>query len=408
MTIATDVVIIGAGIAGAAVAYELATDRRVLLLEQEAQPGYHTTGRSAAMYTQTYGNAVVRALTVASHSFLSAPPAGFAATPILTPRGSLLVGRADQRDRVAQAFAACSQLVDDLQLWTGDQVRARVPVFAAAQVDCAVWEPGATDIDVHALHQGYLRGARARGGEILCRAEIDTLVHDGARWRLRRRGADEEIVASVVVNAAGAWADVIARRAGVRAIGLVPKRRTAITFDPPPGAASEHWPAVIDVDEQWYFKPDAGRLLATPADETPSPPCDAQPEELDVALAIDRITSATTMQIARIHAKWAGLRSFVADKTLVLGFDPRAPGFFWCAGQGGYGMQTSAAAARCAAALLRGEALPADVAALGVRAVQLAPGRAGIGPWVATPIASGQPSDPVSTLDPSVARSAGA
>jgi len=280
---------------------------------------------------------------------------------------------------VAQTFAACSQLVNDLELWNGDQVRERVPVFAPAQVDCAVWEPGATDIDVHALHQGYLRGVRARGGEIICKAEVESLLYDGARWRLRQRGAEEEIVAAVVVNAAGAWADIIAQRAGVRAIGLVPKRRTAITFDPPPRVASEHWPVVIDVDEQWYFKPDAGRLLATPADETPSPPCDAQPEEFDIALAIDRITTATTLQIARIHAKWAGLRSFVADKSLVLGFDPRAPGFFWCAGQGGYGMQTSAAAARCAAALVRGETLPADVAALGVRAELLAPDRAGIG-----------------------------
>jgi D-arginine dehydrogenase len=368
-----DFLVIGAGIAGASAAYELAAFGRVLVLERESQPGYHTTGRSAALFTETYGNATMRALTCASKAFLASPPAGFASVPLLAPRGTLLAARADQRAALERTFAECSALVGNLELWTGAQVRERVPVFTEAQVDGGLWEPDAMDIDVHALHQGFLRGLRARGGEVVCNAEVVALEREGETWRVETRG--ERYAAPIVVNAAGAWADEIGRLATAGPIGLVPKRRTAITFDPPRGASIERWPAVIDVDEQWYFKPDAGRILASPADETPSAPCDAQPDEYDVAVLIDRITTATTLAVARIHAKWAGLRSFVADKTIVAGFDPRRPGFFWLAGQGGYGIQTAPAAGRVAAALARGEPLPEDVQALGVRADDLAPDR---------------------------------
>jgi D-arginine dehydrogenase len=368
-----DFLVIGAGIAGASAAYELAACGRVLVLERESQPGYHTTGRSAALFTETYGNATMRALTRASKSFLTSPPAGFASVPLLAPRGTLLVARADQRAALERTFAECSALVGNLELWTGAQVRERVPVFTEAQVDGGLWETDAMDIDVHALHQGFLRGLRARGGEVVCNAEVIALEREGATWRVETR--IERYAAPVVVNAAGAWADEIGRRAAAEPIGLVPKRRTAITFDAPRGASIERWPAVIDVDEQWYFKPDAGRILASPADETPSAPCDAQPDEYDIAVLIDRITTATTLAVARIHAKWAGLRSFVADKTVVAGFDPRQRGFFWLAGQGGYGIQTAPAAGRVAAALARGEPLPEDVQALGVRAGDLAPDR---------------------------------
>ncbi|GAB4469413.1 MAG: FAD-dependent catabolic D-arginine dehydrogenase DauA [Burkholderiaceae bacterium] len=368
-----DFLVIGAGIAGASAAYELAASGRVLVLERESQPGYHTTGRSAALFTETYGNATMRALTRASKAFLTSPPAGFAPVPLLAPRGTLLAARADQRSALERAFAECSALVGNLERWTGAQVRERVPVFTDAQVDGGLWEPDAMDIDVHALHHGFLRGLRARGGEVVCDAEVIALERAGADWVVET-GA-ERFAAPIVVNAAGAWADEIGRLAGAAPVGLVPKRRTAITFDAPRGVAIERWPAVIDVDERWYFKPDAGRILASPADETPSAPCDAQPDEYDVAVLIDRITTATTLAIPRIHAKWAGLRSFVADKTLVAGFDPRQRGFFWLAGQGGYGIQTAPAAGRVAAALARGEPLPADVQALGVGAGDLAPDR---------------------------------
>jgi D-arginine dehydrogenase len=368
-----EVIVIGAGIAGASVAYELAADRGVLLLERESQPGYHTTGRSAALFTETYGNAVMRALTRASRSFLLQPPAGFASTPLLSPRGTLLVARAEQMAALRRAYEECSALVDNLALWTGDELRSRIACFTPEQVAAGLLEPDAMDIDVHALHQGYLRGLRARGGALQCAAEVRALAHDGERWQVDC--AAGRFTAALVVNAAGAWADEIGRLAGAAPIGLVPKRRTAITFDPPAGVAVEHWPAVIDIDEQWYFKPDAGRLLASPADETPSPPCDAQPEEYDVAVLVDRLTAATTLAVPRIHSRWAGLRSFVADKTIVAGFDATEPGFFWLAGQGGYGIQTSPAVARAAAALLKGEPLPEDIAALGVQAAALSPQR---------------------------------
>ena len=378
-----DVIVIGAGIAGASVACELAATRRVLLLERESQPGYHTTGRSAALFTETYGNTVMRALTRASKDFLGRTPSGFASSPLLSPRGTLLVARAEQLPSLQRALEECSALVGNLQWWSGEEVRARVPCFTPEQVAGGLLEPDAMDIDVHALHHGFLRGLRARGGELVCSAEVRVLSQDGGAWRVQTAAGD--FAAPLLVNAAGAWADEVGRLAGAAPIGLVPKRRTAITFDPPAGMSIEHWPAVIDIDEDWYFKPDAGRILASPADETPSPPCDAQPDEYDIAVLVDRLTRISTLQVPRIHARWAGLRSFVADKTIVAGFDARVAGFFWLAGQGGYGIQTAPAVARVAAALISGAPIPADVADLGVDAAALAPGRPSLGVTTASP-----------------------
>jgi D-arginine dehydrogenase len=368
-----DVIVIGAGIAGASVAYELAASRRVLLLERESQPGYHTTGRSAALFTETYGNAAMRALTRASKQFLLRPPQGFAATPLLAPRGTLLVARDAQLPALRRAHEECAALVANLRWLSGEEVRGCVPCFDAGQVAAGLMEPDAMDIDVNALHQGYLRGLRSRDGALACNADVRALSRDGGLWRVDTSAGG--FAASQLVNAAGAWADEIGRIAGAGAIGLVPKRRTAITFDPPATMAIDRWPAVIDIDEQWYFKPDAGRILASPADETPTPPCDAQPDDYDVAVLVDRLSQATRLSVPRIRARWAGLRSFVADKTVVVGFDAQAPGFFWLAGQGGYGIQTAPAVARLAAALLGGGSVPADIGALGVEARALAPDR---------------------------------
>jgi len=325
----------------------------------------------------------MRALTRASKDFLGRPPLGFASSPLLSPRGTLLVARAEQLPSLQRALEECSALVGNLQWWSGEEVRARVPCFTPEQVAGGLLEPDAMDIDVHALHHGFLRGLRARGGTLVCNAEVRALTRDGGAWRVQTAAGD--FAAPLLVNAAGAWADEVGRLAGAVPIGLAPKRRTAITFDPPAGMSIEHWPAVIDIDEDWYFKPDAGRILASPADETPSPPCDAQPDEYDIAVLVDRLTRISTLQVPRIHARWAGLRSFVADKTIVAGFDARVAGFFWLAGQGGYGIQTAPAVARVAAALISGAPIPADVADLGVDAAALAPGRPSLGVTTAPP-----------------------
>lgn len=367
-----DIAVIGAGIAGASVASELSASHRTVLLEREAQPGYHTTGRSAALFSETYGPPIIRALSRASGGFYDAPPPGFGDGPLLTPRGVLLLAREDQ---LARADAMMEEVAAGSPVSRLDAARtvAMMPLLRAGYAAGAVFEPGARDIDVHALHHGYLRQFRARGGELRTGGGLLSLERSGAGWELLTPGGT--IRADIVVDAAGAWADEVAAMAGVRRIGLVPKRRTAVVVSAPDGAAPHGWPMVVDIDEQFYLKPDAGRLLLSPADETPSPPCDAQPEEIDVATCIDRIERAFDLSIRRIENKWAGLRSFVADKCPVAGFDPGAAGFFWLAGQGGYGIQSAPALARAAAALVRGDAIPPDIADQGVSAEALSPRR---------------------------------
>ncbi len=369
-----EIVVVGAGMAGASAAYALAlAGRRVALLERESLPGYHSTGRSAAVYTRAYGNAVIRGLTAAGKSFFDAPPPGFADVPLLLPRGVMFIGHAGQREALAEAAEAARRFVPEVALIEGSAARTLVPILRQDYVAGAVLEPEARDIDVNTLHQGFLRGLKAAGGALLCDAEVCALSRVGDDWRIETKAG--ALRAAVVVNAAGAWCDEMADLAGVARIGLVPKRRTAIIFAVPPSLAVDDWPAVIDVMENFYFKPDAGRLLGSPADETPVPPSDVQPEELDVAIAADRIQQVTTVEIRRIERKWAGLRSFVADKTPVVGFDPAVPGFFWLAGQGGYGIQTAPALARVVAGLITEGQIPGDIEASGVTATALSPGR---------------------------------
>ncbi|HZZ69767.1 MAG TPA: FAD-binding oxidoreductase [Phenylobacterium sp.] len=360
-----DVVIIGGGIAGASLGYRLASRCKVVILEAEDQPGYHSTGRSAALFTATYGHPVIRALTVASRDFLSQPAGEFAQTEMMSPRGALWIARQDQRATLETFLAEVTPLDPSVAACSPEDAAALCPVLGRDYVAAAASEPHACDIDVASLHQGYLNGFRRRGGQVVTGARVGEIRRNGKTW---------EICASTgawstrtVVNAAGAWADEIAAMAGARPIGLTPKRRTAITFDPPRDVDPRAWPCVLDVDETFYFKPDAGRILASPADETPTAPSDAQPEELDIAVTVDRIETATTLQVRRIASRWAGLRSFVADKVPVVGPAPDAEGFFWLAGQGGYGIMTSPALSDVAAALLLGEALPQQIADLGVR-----------------------------------------
>ena len=368
---AFDVLIIGSGIAGAGAAYELSKDARVLLLEREDAHGYHTTGRSAALYIEAYGNAVIGGLTRASRAFFEAPPEGFAAYPLLTPRGCLYIGRPDQAEALAQTF---DKAAGTMRVLDREAVLSLVPVLRADYVASGLIEPAAMDADVEALHQGFLRGARAHGAEIRLGQEVTAIERRAGGFAVRA-ATGEVFEASVVVNAAGAWADRVADLAGARPVGLQPLRRTALIVDAPADRDVRAWPAVIDADEQFYFKPDAGRILASPADETPSDPCDAWADEMDVAVCIERMQAAADIPVRRVVRSWAGLRSFVADRSPVIGFDDALPGFFWLAGQGGYGVQTAPAAARAAAALARGEGLPDDIAAQGVTAESLRPGR---------------------------------
>lgn len=367
-----DVAVVGAGMAGASVASELAATHRVALIEREPQPGYHTTGRSAALFSETYGPAPIRALSRASARFFRGSPAGFSGSPLVSPRSVMLVARADQMDSLVK-FHEVSGSKAATRLISSDAARQYVPLLRKGYVEAAVIEDNAADIDVHGLHHGYLRAFRSRGGSLHTSSEVLALERNGAGWRIET--GTGTIDAGIVVNAAGAWADELAAMAGVVPVGLVPKRRTAMIIDAPETMMPDIWPMVVDIDEHFYLKPDAGRLLVSPADETPSPPCDAQPDEYDVAVCIDRIETAFDISVSHIGNKWAGLRSFVADGVPVAGYDPLVPGFFWLAGQGGYGIQTAPGLARFAAALIDGRDVPADIAEEGISKEMLMPQR---------------------------------
>jgi D-arginine dehydrogenase len=340
-----DIIVIGAGIAGASVADALAASARVIVLEQEERPGVHATGRSAALFSETYGNEVIRALSRASRAFLADPPDGFCETALIRPRGTLYVASESQIDALGELGAGAPTF----ERLSGAEARARVPILRPEASVAALCEPGAMDIDVDALHQGFLRRLRRQGGQSVADAAVTALRRSAGGWTATTPKGDFN--APIVINAAGAWADRVAALAGLAPLGLQPKRRTAALIDGP-ALDFAGWPMVIDVDETIYFKPDAGRLLISPADETDTEPGDAQPEDLDVAIAADRIERMTTLVVRRIAHRWAGLRTFAPDRTPVCGFDPRAQGFFWLAGQGGYGIQTSPALAALAARLV--------------------------------------------------------
>lgn len=366
-----DAVVIGAGMAGASVAYFLAPHARVAVLERETHPGVHATGRSAALFSETYGSPQVRALTRATRPFLERPPEGFAAHPILTPRGTVIIGDADKTDAVVAMHDAMSSHTSDLKLLSPDELLAMVPVLRPEAARIGLHEPGAADIDVNELHQGFLRGLRARGGQLRTNVEIGAIERGPGHWYVD--AGDTVYRAPLVLNAAGAWVDQVANLAGVHPLGIEPRRRSAFLFAAPEGLATARWPFVIDADESFYFKPDAGLLLGSSANADPVLPHDVQPEELDVALGIYRIEEATTLSIRRPVRTWAGLRSFVADGDLVGGFATDAPGFFWVAAQGGYGIQTSAAMGEACASLALSRALPGYLQDAGLSAAMLAP-----------------------------------
>ena len=369
----TDFIIIGGGVAGTSAAYRLAPHGRTTILEAESQPGYHTSGRSAALYSKRYKNPSIRGLAAASGSFLEAPPAGFAEVPLLTPRGLLIIGREDQADAVQDQFTP-EQLADGVaQEILLEEACRLVPCLDRDYLGSAMLVPAAADIDVHGLHRGFLAGAERAGAETVCDAPVTRLDYAAGKWRAETPAGIYS--APVVINAAGAWADKVAALAGLDGLSIEPLRRTCVTFDPPTGVDPTEWPMVFDADEAFYFKPEAGRLLASPCDEHLSLPVDAQPEELDIAQAVDRVETATNLSVKRITHSWAGLRCFMPDRLPVVGEDPRAAGFIWLAGLGGFGMMTSEALGRCVAAAAMNNAMPSDIQAAGVEFPKVAPGR---------------------------------
>jgi D-arginine dehydrogenase len=368
-----DILIVGGGIAGASAAYELSASSSVVVLERESQCGYHSTGRSAASFTENYGNSVIRRLAIASRSFLESPPDGFCDHALMTPRGMLTIARADQLGLMRDELARARALVPSIHEVTPAAAIERVPMLRRDYVAGAIVEPDSRELDVDGLHQGFLRAARKRGAEILTNAGVETIERRGGRWIVET--AQARFAASVIVNAAGAWADRLATMAGVDPVGLTPKRRTAFHIPAPDSMAIAAWPLVNDVGEQFYFKPDAGRLFVSPADATPSEPMDAWPDDMDVAIGVDRLQQATTIEVRSVLHSWAGLRTFAADGSPVVGLDADAEGFCWLAGQGGYGIKTSPALSRACASLIRRGRLPDDIRRLGIEATDLAPGR---------------------------------
>ena len=374
-TIHTDFLILGAGIAGASTGFFLAPHGRCVMLERESQPGYHSTGRSAAQFIATYGTPQVRALTRASEPFFQHPPEGFATVPLLQPRGLLTIACEADLPALETAWNVLRQTSTTGQWLTGEQACAMVPALRPELVSAAILEPESYDMDVHAIHQGYLRGFKQAGGALFNNTDVVDVHRSNGVWEVAT-AAGARYSAPVLINAAGAWCDAVAQLAGVATIGLVPKRRSALTFAAPANMRSAAWPMTLDVEERFYLKPDAGALLASPANEDPTHPQDVQPEELDIAIAVDALETATTLNVRPSHT-WAGLRSFVHDGDLVAGFDAHASGFFWCAAQGGYGIQTSAAMGEACAALARQLPLPAHLTDQGLTADMLSPRRLG-------------------------------
>jgi D-arginine dehydrogenase len=366
---AIDAVVIGAGIAGTSMAYFMSNYARVLLLERESQPGVHSTGRSAALFSETYGSAQVRALTRASRSFLERPPHGFVEHALLSPRGALVIGTGEQSAQIESDYEAMREYTPQLQLLDGRRTRSLVPVLEPQFAQLGLYEPGAADIDVNALHQGFIRGLKQRGSRLECGVQIHSIERLRGEWLLdvSMRGAQPHTLrAPIVINAAGAWADEVAALAEVAPLGIEPRRRSAFLFEPPEAMDTAHWPFVTSVAEDFYFKPDAGLLLGSPANADPVEPHDVQAEGLDIAIGIDRIERATTMRIQRPIRPWAGLRSFVADGGLVGGFDTSVRGFFWLAALGGYGIQTCAAMGEACAHMALGRPIPAHLADAGL------------------------------------------
>ncbi len=343
-----DVIIIGGGIAGISAAAEIAAEARVVVIEAEPHIGYHATGRSAAMFIRSYGNATLRALNAASASFFETPE-GVSDRSLLSLRGELLLAGESELGALADYEASS----DGLERLTAAQAVELVPILRPEPIVAAVLERDAHDIDVDRMLQGYARLLRDRGGRVICGAAASIRREEGS-WQVH--AADETVRAPILVNAAGAWADEVAEAAGVGRIGITPMRRSAAILPLPNEYSGAHWPLFGSVAEAWYAKPEAGKMMVSPADEDPVEPHDAWPDDMVLAEGLHRYEQAVTLPVTRVERSWAGLRSFAPDRSPVVGFDPACEGLFWLAGQGGYGVQTAPALSRLAASLCLGQA----------------------------------------------------
>ncbi len=380
-----DVLVIGAGIAGASLAYELGNRTSVIIAEREPHPGYHTTGRSAAAYIPSYcyEQRPVHQLTACSRQAFLEPDPAFCASPLLKPRGALSIADADFLELLRSEYTERQKRQITGEWLDTAAIKSLVPQLADEYAQAAIFEADVADIDVHALHDAYLRGVRKRGGKLMCDQPIITIDKQANGWLVRTSG--KEISTPIIANTAGAWADEIAALAEAAPIGLEPKRRTAILIDPPAEAGSDRWPLVAHIGEQFYLRPDAGKLMVSPADETPSPPCDAQPGEMDVAYAAHYAEKALGNPVKAVLHSWAGLRSFAPDRIPVIGYADETEGFFWFAGQGGFGIQTAPAAARLAAALLLSNSLPQDLVQEGLETSNVSPVRQALQAQISAP-----------------------
>lgn len=368
-----DIIVIGGGIAGAAAAYFLSRGASVILVEREAAVGYHSSGRSAEQFTVGISATTMRRLAEASRAFFLSPPDDFGSQRLVTPRGSLTVGRADQRAELERLHERITGVGATARYLDRDQAIVAFPALLASGVDGGVLEPGAMDIDTGALLQGYIRGAKSRGAQVLVDTAVTSIERRSGVWIVgTSRGS---ISAPLVLNAAGAWVDEVTELAGLEPIGIVPYRRTAFTFAPPPGVDTSAWPHVCNVDYRWYVKPGYDSLMGSLAEAVPSRPGDIYPDDMDVAQAIHNIEQDTSFRIDKPLGTWAGLRSFVRDRNPVAGTRPRAEGFFWMAGQGGCGILSSPALGVAIGALMLGRELPKEQRALGIEASDLAPAR---------------------------------
>lgn len=371
-----DVLVIGGGISGVSIAYEIAQTRLVGLLDMEPALAYHTSGRSLAAFLESYGGPVIRALTTGSRAVFENPPDAME-PPLLSPLGMLWLGPEGGSEQIHALHDAVHGLVPDAYTVTPAEAEQINPALRKGYTEIGMFEPGATEIDVHKLHQGYVRGLRRCKGDVHMSAKVTLICRVGSSWQVTD-AAGNEYEAETIVNAAGSWVDQIAELAGVKPIGIRPLRRTAFLVAAPDGLTAQGIPLTGNIGHTWYFLPQGEMFACSPAEENLLEPCDAKPDELEIARALDELNDATILNARHIKSPWAGLRNFVPDRVPVVGYDERVEGFFWYAAQGGYGIQIAPALSVMGAALLDNGQVSDDLAARGLRAEDLAPGRDGM------------------------------